>query len=453
MNPRETELKAIQASPYAGLFGNIGSDNADAYFTHFENYDPTCWSDLVVREMVQGGPVGEGVKNLKFTFKPSFEYDLLTSIVAHFKTPSLAIKEEYAENYRFRFANHLARRISPAAVFGDAATTVYNKRKFSSIALEQVFIPEERCNKNTSNTKERENTVKWDTEKERCKIVSQELWPFSLEPGKALELFRFEDKCMFTYEFDLKVKHHIHIQELVEDEDEEGTYRWTDCKVDTELCEKIFKNFHKKFEVFRLFASLCNITMEEKKKRLQKTHLWIYDTIEFKNKNPISPSDIVELAISNQGLTTLVMYGAENVSGNDMNYIDSFTNDYKNPQRGNIPLEHASLKHCPGVDSYIFQDLSPELLSSELFTRNLNAIPRLPGIFAYSFVRSHEVGEFMGGCYTQGCNSILTCTLASGAKKGRKRDTSKYVFHVSCLLLRKLVFRSDKTYAFDLEKK
>ena len=446
MNPSEIEVSAVLESPYGCLFGNTPEEaTASKYFQFYEKALYVSTAFAIIPEGEKGANQDNTINQY---FKPNYEYDLLSSTAIKIKTPAQQLKSKYIETHRFRFADNLEKRLCPVATFTNSKKTFCQKRKFSATILEQFFDDVTRRGKNLSNTIDHAEIVRWCTSKNSCTLVAREYWPFSLDPCLALELFKHssaskisQKPSQFLYKFDLNVCRHIHIQEFKNSE-------WIDLIVTEEFCREIFVDFEKYFECPQIYCKMHNISDAEKQRRMETNFTFLLDTIEPSIGNPWKPDEDVTVNLSNLGLTTFIGFGVENVTGTPMNYSDSYTGDYRNPNNSIMPLKHASLGHAKN-NSVIFEQLPPEMLTSPLITSGLNSLSSLPGLFGHSFIGIHNVGEFLGGLYTFGCKTQLVCKLNDKKVLDSK---SRYLLRSCCLVIRKLTYNTDGTFSFDLEK-
>jgi hypothetical protein len=412
----------------------------------------TLLASKCFRALGRSGDADAGEDTVKVRYTPDYEFDLLESMHIYLQTPALALHDQYVQTHRFRFADDLCRNIVNEATFSDGKEIFQTLRRFSSLILEQFFVEETRRHQNVSSINERQEVYQWSTAKRACNLEAAECWPFALEPSKALELFRFKKSAQithketsrFTYEFILNVWRHLQIQQRIEG-------KWIDLKPTDKLCSELFVNFTKKFELPQLYAAVVNITETEKSRRLETNFTFIFSTFEFQMKNKCKPDKEKAISISNPALTTFVAFGVQNVTGVDMNYSDSYTGSYNNPQSNVLPIKNASVVHTLNEQnvSYVFEKLPPLLLSSDMLTRDHNARPDKHGLYGVSFAGTHYKGRFGGGCYTKGCKTQVRCVLEDAQVLN---PGSWYIIRVCCLTLRKLTYQADGSIVYDLEK-
>lgn len=391
-------------------FGNLFAFSKDDYFlTNYERYAPACWSAERVESTFE--PKDDEVKL-------NTSYDLLTGTAITYRVPAIELTPANRDKYRFRFAEGFQHRLLQRGTIGDVKNPISTVTPFIGRAIEQTFVPHERRQHSPDAEVVFNRLGCWSASHKSSEFTVTQHWPFSINSGKAIEIFRFANKGIsFRGNYNLKLSSYIQIQQRREDN------TWVDVPNITEvLCKSLFSEYHTvdQAAVVAVNCSYKIISDEERQERNTSNTAHIYHAIELPLGNAIEAKEAEHLrSLVNTGMTVLTVFGAENITLKSANYTGSYTDNPRDGNKGSTVIAKASISHTFGDSTDTVFDATPHLLSSHLFTRHLAAAPDTSGIYAYSFVDRFIDGVFMGGCYTKGCKTNLSLDF-------RSVDTPKY---------------------------
>lgn len=410
--------------------------------THFEKHEVINWSSLSVKPLTSAVVTEDKKKKTKTVrYELPGGVDLLTATTLYYVLPARKIKRDFAKNYRFAWVEYHGFKITPRATCGTKFTTFHNKTTTSSLFLSNYFLEKgfrDEYYKEIGNASE---ITDFSTEKPEHEITCLEMWTFSLDSGKAVPLFLYPEdvKPTLTYDFNLNVNKLILIQKYDEDKDQ-----WINIPVTEEITKQIFEGEDEIVEPV-LYGEFVDITNKERKARSMDRTFHITDVFEVSRKNSKKPGKVVHLSLKHPGLTTAVMWGAENVSFDEQNYSKIYSDLHPTQGIGSSPFQHSSITQGD-EKNYVFEELPPSLVSSIFINRHFSSPPHIKSLQGWSFVRSHESGIFYGGCFTKGCDTVLSCKLKESS------SNTKYMVTACSIIIRRITVNADGRIEFPLEK-
>lgn len=421
-------------------FGNLFSFNKNDYFlTNYERYAPACWSTERIESTC--APKDDEVKL-------NTSYDLLTGTAITYSVPAIELTQANSEKYRFRFAEGFQHRLLQRGTIGDVKNPISVVTPFVGRAIEQTFVSREHRQHSPDADVVFDRLSAWSSSHKSSEFTVTQHWPFTINSGKAIEVFRFANKGIsFRGNYNLNLSSYIQIQQRQEDN------TWVDVPTITDkLCKSLFSEYHTidQATVVAVNCSYKIISEEERQERSASNTAHVYHAIELPLGNAIEAKEAEHpRSLVNTGMTILTVFGAENITLKSANYTGSYTDNPRDGSKGSTVIAKASISHTFGDSTDVVFDAAPHLLSSHLFTRHLAAVPDVSGIYAYSFIDRFIDGVFMGGCYTKGCKTNLTFNF-------RSVDTSKYPtqsfsLQVMILTIKNLTYTADGGYVITNE--
>lgn len=442
------EQDAVNNSPYSDLFRRTGND---WHLTNSEVLEHIMWTGQTIQYIASQQNDSEEKDFTTLIFKTPPSKDLLEASLIDFSLPALEIKPEFKKTHTFSWVSDIAYKIAPYATFGRDNCVLQTKTTLTSIGCLQHFVGESLKNELNRDAGNRSEVTDWSSSKKKIHVSSLELWPYSLDPCKTIQLCLFPDsnETFHSYKFALLTRKLLNIRCF-----DSTTKKFVDLEVTKKLCSDIFVNFPISITKPKLYCSFVQLTEEERNNRKQHTRThWLYDFVPLTNNPaPIGDSGLTSLGFENRHLTTAVIFGLENVTGQAYNHTYSYTtktnpNTDKNDEGSVASIKHVSVSYSDAASTKKFENVPYRIFNSPLTTRKSNASPLRNGICYLPFTPSHSQGVFLGGAYTQGTKATIQCKAVS-----QKSDTSsKYILQGFAVVLRQTNIGTDGTVSFPRE--
>lgn len=321
------------------------------------------------------------VDGSEIVYKAPQEQNFLLNSWMDVSIEEIEVLDEYKNDYKICLCNYFGFNVQTSSKINiNTGSGMCSMDKYSLLFLHSYCRSKEyekNLDIDAGNTKKLTN---WSTKIPSTLLPCPLYWFYSQDPSNAVPIHKITGINVFehSYDFDREVGNHLRMKQKIE-----GI--WTDVSLNTDVLNIKQK---KKIKIPLMYGEFTRTTPLEKMQTDQNTNEYSIDNMmSYNGTDVFTYGARYSIPIITSGRVLKVIFvAAENLDAAKLNNHFNFTDNDSDMYKGESPIENIGIEYTGCSNAQKIPLSSFKHCGSASTSKHFNSSPRLPGIWAQSFV-------------------------------------------------------------------